>query len=291
MPAISVIIPTRNRNHLLPRSLGSLLSQTFQDIEILVVDDNAVDKRILKNPALESLLANPKIRVLEHDSPKNASAARNFGLEAAQGEWIGLLDDDDAYEPQKLEFQWRRARETKLPIGLCGVTYNLRNRRRLRGNSQWLIPRREMLLAPCCPASVFFHNDGCVRYDETLFAGEDAHFLFRLIHHFDVGAVFNVPESLIQVYPQVGQRVNVNAEALFQTNMAIYRDFANYYGDKAANVFLAHAQLQDAKFRGGYLTTVRRALDVVRCGGFCEWRLVANTFLYKIPFTRPFVVS
>ena len=66
MPAISVIVPTRNRNHLLPRSLGSLLSQTFQDIEILVVDDNPVEKRIRKDSALESLLANSKIRVLEH---------------------------------------------------------------------------------------------------------------------------------------------------------------------------------------------------------------------------------
>src|SRR5437870_2723711 len=105
MPSISVIVPTRLRHHLLPRALRSLLAQTYSDFEILVVDDNPSEKRVSSDPALASLLKHPKVRVLVHEQPRNAAAARNVALREARGEWISYLDDDDAYQPAKLERQ------------------------------------------------------------------------------------------------------------------------------------------------------------------------------------------
>src|SRR2546423_502644 len=130
--AISIIVPTRLRHHLLPRAVRSLLAQTFTDFEILVVDDNPAEARVSTDPALHSLLQHPKVRLLTHDQPRNAAAARNVGLRAARGEWITYLDDDDAYQPAKLERQWQQARKTGLRLGICGVTYHLSRRRRAR---------------------------------------------------------------------------------------------------------------------------------------------------------------
>src|SRR5438105_5863804 len=132
MPAISIIVPTRSRNHLLPRAVRSLLGQTFTDFEILVVDDNPPEARVFTDSVLTSLLDHPKVRVLNHDQPRNASSARNVGLRAARGEWVTYLDDDDAYQPTKLEKQLRQAQKSSLPLGICGVTFHLARRRRRR---------------------------------------------------------------------------------------------------------------------------------------------------------------
>src|SRR5438477_1244496 len=102
---VSIIVPTRLRNQLLTRAVRSLLAQTFADFEILVVDDNPAEARVATDPVLNSLLQHPKVRLLTHEQPRNAAAARNVALRAARGAWITYLDDDDAYQPSKLERQ------------------------------------------------------------------------------------------------------------------------------------------------------------------------------------------
>ncbi len=96
-PAVSVIIATRNRPHLLRHAVASALAQTFRDFELLVVHDGEVD--LSAHPAE---LIDPRIRQLR--SPGSGkSAALNFGLRAARGEYIAYLDDDDLYYPWHLE--------------------------------------------------------------------------------------------------------------------------------------------------------------------------------------------
>ena len=175
-PTISVIVPTRLRNHLLPRAVRSLLAQTWEDFEVLVVDDNPVEARVSTDTSLASLLQHPKIRVLTHEHPRNAAAARNVGLRAARGEWISYLDDDDAYQPAKLERQLLQARKTGLPLGACGLTFHLAHRRRKRLLDVDEIGGSDLLLAPLVlPTPVLFHrNPAGVFFDENLSAGEDA---------------------------------------------------------------------------------------------------------------------
>jgi glycosyltransferase involved in cell wall biosynthesis len=292
MPRISVIVPTRKRNHLLPRSLGSILAQTWNDFEIVVVDDNPADQRIQNDPTLASLLNNPKIRVLEHATPKNASSARNFGLSAVNGEWVTYLDDDDAYDPRKLEMQWQCAQNTGCPVGICGATYHLAARMRRRVDSRTVIPRNEMLLAPFCFPSVFHKRADHTRFDETLSAGEDSHYFFQLLRDFDVKEVFNAPDLLVHVYPQPGPRVNVNRSALRQANDAVYRDFSGMFDPHSTAIFKSRAELQDCRYEpGGYWRTIQKAIQLMRIGGTGEARLILNTFLFKFPLTRKWVVS
>ena len=95
MPKVSFVIPTHNRIEWLPLCLQSLMSQSEQDIEILVVNDGSTDgtKDFLDTWALKQ----PLIRVIHIEKSLGAGASRNIGAEAALSPIIAVCDDDDVY--------------------------------------------------------------------------------------------------------------------------------------------------------------------------------------------------
>ena len=98
---ISVIIPTYNRKHTLQRAIDSVLAQTFKPFEIIIVDDGS------KDGTKEWLLQNyPSVQYI-HQPNNGVSSARNKGIQISQGSWIALLDSDDEWMPEKLEYQSR----------------------------------------------------------------------------------------------------------------------------------------------------------------------------------------
>lgn len=291
-PLISVIVATRNRHHLLPRALQSLYSQTLKDFEIILVDDNVREKRVRSSPELASVLTDPRLRVIEHDSPRNAAAARNCGLRASHGQWIAYLDDDDAYHPAKLEKQLRAAEVTSLPLGLCGMAFNLPGRRRIRQVGCDIFSGEALLLDVSPGTVAIFHRRAeTVFFDEELDAAEDAHFFFMLLKHFGVDRVFNMPEPLVEVFPQPGPRVNLNGPAHWKTAQAIYEQVAPLFGP-AGETYLTLAEFQSYKFReGGWRPMTKLGLRLLRTRGLGQWRVVANAVLFKFPWTRRLVVS
>ena len=98
-PCISVIIPTYNRAHFVREAIDSVLGQTYQDFEIIVVDDGSTDdtKTVL------ALYGN-RIRYL-HQKHRGRSEARNTALKSAAGKFVAFLDSDDIWLPRKLEKQ------------------------------------------------------------------------------------------------------------------------------------------------------------------------------------------
>ena len=106
MPKVSVITIFYNANKFLEEAIQSVLSQTYVDWELLLVDDGSTDN----SPGIAQKYAqiNPqKVFYLEHPGHKNCgmSATRNLGLRRAQGEYIAFLDADDVWLPKKLEQQ------------------------------------------------------------------------------------------------------------------------------------------------------------------------------------------
>jgi glycosyltransferase involved in cell wall biosynthesis len=100
MPTVSVIVPTYNTIAYLPDAIESILKQTFEDFEILLVNDGSTDS----TAQWAEKLTDPRIRYIEQKN-QGLSAARNTGIDLAQGRYIGLLDADDLWEPTKLEKQ------------------------------------------------------------------------------------------------------------------------------------------------------------------------------------------
>jgi glycosyltransferase involved in cell wall biosynthesis len=96
---VSVLIPTYNRAQLCKKAVESVLSQTYHDIEVIVVDDGSSDDT---REVVSSLDA--RVRYL-YQKNSGVSAARNLGMQSARGEFLAFLDSDDAWLPWKLELQ------------------------------------------------------------------------------------------------------------------------------------------------------------------------------------------
>lgn len=109
MTAVSVIIPVHNREKLIERALHSVLSQTYSDLEAIVVDDGSKDETAQK--VLAFCNEDSRIRLLRHSTNLGAQAARNTGAKAAKGRWIAFLDSDDRWLPDSLEKRLRLAGE------------------------------------------------------------------------------------------------------------------------------------------------------------------------------------
>lgn len=101
MPKVSVVITTYNRAELLKRAIASVLNQTFQDFEIIVVDDASVDN----TSNIVRALNENRLSYVRHGINKLEAGARNTGLQSAQGKYIAFLDDDDEWLPDKLRRQ------------------------------------------------------------------------------------------------------------------------------------------------------------------------------------------
>ena len=100
-PKVSVILPTYNREPLLPRSIHSVLCQTFTDFELLIVDDGSTDN----TAEVVAGFVDPRVRYLRLEQNAGVSNARNTGIREARGELIAFQDSDDEWLPGKLARQ------------------------------------------------------------------------------------------------------------------------------------------------------------------------------------------
>jgi len=115
-PTVSVIIPTYNRAHLIGRAIQSVLNQTYQNFEIIVVDDGSTDNTegLIKKCQKQ----NKRIRYIKHGKNKGGATARNTGIKFATGKYIAFQDSDDEWLPEKLEKQMRVFRDVSEEVGI-----------------------------------------------------------------------------------------------------------------------------------------------------------------------------
>lgn len=116
MVKISVIIPVYNVDKYLKKCVDSILCQTFQDFEIICVDDGSSDKSL---EILQEYKRKDDRFVILQQHHTGAGAARNNGLKLAQGEYIHFLDSDDFFEPTLFEEMYDHARKFNTDIVVC----------------------------------------------------------------------------------------------------------------------------------------------------------------------------
>ena len=102
MPRVSIVVPTHNRPELLARALRSIYNQTYQDFEVLVVDDGSKPRA---QEFLGEWLSKPNFKYLETNKDQGGAVTRNVGIKAASGEFVAFLDDDDEWLADKLRKQ------------------------------------------------------------------------------------------------------------------------------------------------------------------------------------------
>lgn len=119
---VSIIIPTYNRAHLIERSIRSILNQTYEDFELLIVDDGSTDntKEVVEG------IGDVRIRYISCATNGGAAKARNVGIAEAKYDYIAFQDSDDEWHPDKLEKQMKVMKTASPDTGLvyCEYHYN-----------------------------------------------------------------------------------------------------------------------------------------------------------------------
>jgi glycosyltransferase involved in cell wall biosynthesis len=126
-PLFSVIIPTYNRPDFLPEAIDSVLNQTVDDLECIVVDD--------AGPIAATVPDDPRMKLIRHTSNGGEPAARNTGIKAAQGRYVAFLDDDDVFTRDRLQIALQGLE--RAPIAVCyrgGVDGSVGGNRDIEGN-------------------------------------------------------------------------------------------------------------------------------------------------------------
>lgn len=184
---VSVIIPTYNRAKTLPRAIDSVINQTFDDIEILVIDDGSTDDTT--KLVTESY---PSIRYYKTEN-RGVSAARNTGIKTARGKYVALLDSDDAWDKNKISEQIRLLSCSRRPLCHTGEKWirngkfvNQMKKHKKSGGDIF-----EQCLKLCCisPSSALIKKeafDSIGYFDESLPACEDYDYWCRLCAHHEV---------------------------------------------------------------------------------------------------------
>ena len=116
---VSVVMPAYNAAKTIEKSIETVLKQTYQSWELIIVEDCSKDQTL---QLLEQYKDNPKIKVIANKANSGAAVTRNNALEAAQGQYVAFLDSDDLWEPEKLEKQIAFLTEKK--VGFSFTSYS-----------------------------------------------------------------------------------------------------------------------------------------------------------------------
>lgn len=194
-PLVSIIIPTYNRGSLLLKAVESVLEQTYQNIECIVVDDCSTDNsmKLLK----EKYHNENRLITIYHKSNRHASAARNSGIDLSKGQFIAFLDDDDIWYREKLAKQVSLFLSSSPSIGLVycwlevfkgavrvdTLTPRLRGNvfdqclaKQPLGNASTILVKKEVI-------------DKIGLFDITLPRGNDGDFIRRVAQHYEVDVI------------------------------------------------------------------------------------------------------
>ncbi len=118
---ISVIIPTFKRPDMLQRAIASVLNQTHQNFEILIVDDNDPQSIYRKETEkfMKQYINEKRIKYIKRAKNGGGCVARNTGIENAKADFIAFLDDDDEFKPNNLEKQLNNLQQNNLDVSVC----------------------------------------------------------------------------------------------------------------------------------------------------------------------------
>lgn len=207
MPLISVVIPTYNYAIYLPRAIESVLVQTYEHFELIIVDDGSTDNTAAVMEAYKSRYPDRIHYIYQKNGGPNA--ARNKGIDSAQGEFVALLDADDEWFPDKLAKQISFALENT-NVGMIGCGF-----RWVKDDGTIICDGRGESPPPRCDLIRYlkirnFNFGGssgvlikkeCFRvvgkFDESLKGSEDRDMWLRIANQFEI---MNLPDILVVIH-------------------------------------------------------------------------------------------
>jgi glycosyltransferase involved in cell wall biosynthesis len=195
---VSIYMPTKDRLDLLRVAVDSVLAQTYRPIELIVVNDGSSDGTRAYLDVLAA--ANSSVRAIHHDQPLGAPHSRNEAIHAARGEWVTGLDDDDAFEPHRIESLLQYA----LLLEKTGVKFSAvySQYHTIRGTTVTPTAKRgsvtldDLFERNSVGNQIFLRKDALIAagmYDETLPAWQDLDMIMRVVAMHGPARIFDAP--------------------------------------------------------------------------------------------------
>jgi len=203
MPNVSVIITTYNRAEYVTKAIESVLSQTYQDWELVIVDDGSVDE----TPKVVSryLTDDGKVRYLRQTN-QGLSAARNRGITETHGKYVAFLDDDDWWVPEKLKTQVAFM-EAQPDVGLSYTRIRIIRETNGRLDDSTIIPVKmattfeEIIGESFIPASTVLIRRDCLEnldwFKSDAVPQEDVELWLRFVQKWKIGTL-DIPLTIMK---------------------------------------------------------------------------------------------
>lgn len=240
---VSVIIPTYNRAHLVTDAIYSVLAQTYTNFELLVIDDHSTDD----TEAIVKGYDDPRVIYMLNNRKKGAQGARNTGLFAAKGEWVAMLDSDDAWLPGKLERmaeKIRREDDTLVGISSANAAYDFEEQKIIREKrlKEKEYTTKDLLYRNYLDgfSSFMFKRTAGLEaggFDESLPALQDIDFYIAISIK---GKIIAVNEVLTLIRKSNDDRITFDNESKFNAHHIL----KNKYKNERKNKFLISARRQ-----------------------------------------------
>ena len=218
---VSAIITTYKREtSMVLRALDSVLAQTYNDLEVIIVDDSPNDYSQRENVRLAVKRKQEdnneiNIKYIQHEKNMGACVARNTGLEAANGEFIAYLDDDDEWLPEKIKKQIEVIQKSDVALVYCGSIcinddtgkseYN--NKEYLRGDVFKRLLFFNFIESTSYPLIRKKCLDEIGGFDPLMQSSQDYDVWLRLAQIYEIDYV---PEALVKYHKHSGERITGN---------------------------------------------------------------------------------
>ncbi len=238
-PLFSIVIPTYGRAELLELAVASVLRQSIEDFEVIVVDDG--------NSGLTARFSDPRCRIVPRLVQGGAAAARNDGIRAAQGRFVTFLDDDDEFTPDRLAIALAGLRSA--PVALCWKA-NLGNGALNWGRNLSGVVAGTMLEGPVPQVgSAAIRRDAVLLMDETFQVSEDVEWWLRMSRSVPVHTITEVGYLFRD---HSGERLTARTADRFEARLKLLQQHREYFEEHrsaAAYQWLRAGGLADAAGR------------------------------------------
>jgi len=231
MVAVSVVTPTYNRARFLPDSVSSVLAQTFDDLELIIVDDGSDDDT---DDVLEPYLADSRVRYFYQEN-QGQSQARNLALEYATGDFIAFLDSDDVWAPDKLEKQLAVLQSNQdvdivhgdeAVIDEKGQVVSLQNMKRYSGwITRYLLADNSVSITTALVRRRCFDEMG--GFDTSVGVADD----YELWLRFSARYRYWYEPGIVASYRVMADQISSDKRRRFAANERIISDFIGVHGE------------------------------------------------------------
>ena len=234
-PLISVVIPTYNRASLLQKAIASVLAQTYNNWELIVVDDGSTDD----TKEMICSLKDSRISLLSLQHSGNIALLRNEGVKSGSGEWIAFLDSDDEWTPNKLEIQLRLLQKEKKQWSYGGYELMNETSQTIPDKYGKFQPISGWIIRPLLTTEVgvnigslmiernFFNEVGGFNIEPKLLYREDYELVLRLALKAEALAVADL---LVRVREHANRSTNTSDEG-YERTAYVYQHFLNLKQD------------------------------------------------------------